>query len=170
MYYTFNKKDSGIYGKAFEMAVKDALHRKNADRVSPCGKSDFTFNRKHYDTKQNGTPINYGNGYIKGSSRVIYATHIAYSIIEENDETITLSVDLEETSMFCVERGAFVNFLLENGYAKSNSSRGTVNIQTCYNYKKDGYHGRIGRVIEEWCYENEDDPDDIIGAILEGLN
>lgn len=169
MYYTFNKTDSGIQGKAFEMAIKSALNRKNAGRVSPCGVADFRYNSKNYDTKQNGTVLRYSefSGYIKGSGRVIYATHIAYTIANEDEEKITISVDLANTEMFVVDRKEFVEFLLENGYAKENASRGTVNIQTCYNYKKDAYHGRVGRYIEAWARENMLD-DDILADILEG--
>ena len=171
--YTFNKTDSGIIGKAFEMAIKDALNRKNANKVSPCGTSDFIFNRVHFDVKQNGSIIRYTESgkYIKGSSRVIYATHVSHNIESETDSTITISIDLSGTEMFCLDRNEFVAFLLENGYAKHNASRGTTNIQTCYNYKKDKYHGRVGRYIEEWAYENEINDDiDIIGEILDGLN
>ena len=83
--YTFDKTDCGIFGKAFEMAIKDALRRKNADRVSPCGVADFRYNCKNYDTKQNGSCIRYSNdtGYIRGSNRVIYATHIAHTIVRK---------------------------------------------------------------------------------------
>ena len=96
MYYTFNKTDKGIQGKAFEMAVKDALNRKNANKVSPCGQSDFRYNAKNYEVKQNGTCIQYHEGekYIKGSNRVLYTTHVAYAVIEEDDENITIEVDL----------------------------------------------------------------------------
>ena len=172
MMYTFNKTDSGYIGKAFEMAVKTALNRKNANRVSPCGSSDFIYNHKHYEVKQNGSCVQYHEGekMIKGSNRIIYATHIAHTITEETEETITISIDLGSTEMFVVNRSDFLAFLETVNGVKYNASRGTANIQTCYNYKKDAYHGRLGRKIEEWAYENENDDDDIIGAILEGLN
>lgn len=170
MYYKFNKTDSGIQGKAFEMAVKSALNRKNADRVSPCGMTDFRFDKKCYEVKQNGTVLRYteGGAYIKGSNRVIYATHIAYDVIEESEEDITISVNLLNTEMFILDRGEFLEFLLENGMVKVNESRGTANIQTCYNYKKDAYHGRTGKRIEEWAKEHELD-DDIISLIYDGV-
>jgi hypothetical protein len=168
--YTFNKTDSGIFGKAFEMAIKDALNRKNADRVSPCGQSDFIINHLHYEVKQNGSCIQYhaGEKMMKGSNRVIYATHIAYVITAETEEEITLCIDLGNTDMFVLDRSAFLGFLETVNGVKYNASRGTANIQTCYNYKKDAYHGRLGRKIEEWAYENEIE-DDIIGMIIEGL-
>lgn len=169
MFYKFNKTDSGIQGKAFEMAIKEALNRKNANKVSPCGSSDFRYNAKNYEVKQNGTCLQYHANelYIKGSNRVIYATHIAYEITEENDEDITISVDLLNTEMFILDRSEFVEFLKENGMVKVNESRGTVNIQTCYNYKKDAYHGRTGKRIEEWARAHEID-DDIISLIYDG--
>lgn len=170
MYYKFNKTDSGIQGKAFEMAIKEALHRKNAHRVSPCGSSDFRYNSFNYEVKQNGTCLQYHEGerMIKGSNRVIYATHIAYIIVEETEEEIAIEVDLLNTEMFILDRSEFIGFLLENGMVKVNESRGTVNIQTCYNYKKDAYHGRTGKRIEEWAKENEID-DDIISLIYDGV-
>lgn len=169
MFYTFNKTDSGIQGKAFEMAIKEALNRKNADRVSPCGRSDFRFNSKNYEVKQNGTCLQYHEGekFIKGSNRVLYATHIAYNIIVETEEAITIEVDLLNTEIFVLDRTEFVQYLISEGMVKVNASRGTVNIQTCYNYKKDGYHGRTGRRIEEWARENEID-DDIVSLIYDG--
>ena len=171
MQYTFKKIDSGFIGKGFELAVKDALNRKNADRVSPCGQADFRFNGHNYDVKQNGSVLRYNptSKYIKGSSRVIYASHIAYTVTAETEETITIAVDLASTDLFVVDRNDFVAFLLDNGLAKANKSRGTVNVQTGYNYKKDAYHGRTGKKIEAWAYENEHDDDDIIGTILAGL-
>ena len=169
MYYTFNKTDSGIQGKAFEMAVKDALNRKNANRVSPCGQTDFRFDRKCYEVKQNGTCLRYHEGeqMIKGSNRVLYATHIAYATIEEDDENITIEVDLLNTEIFVLDRSEFIEYLISEGMVKVNASRGTVNIQTCYNYKKDAYHGRTGRRIEEWARDNEID-DDIVSLIYDG--
>ena len=168
--YVFKKIDSGIQGKAFEMAIKDALKRKNPDCVSSCGKADFRYYHKNYDTKQNGSVLQYNpnDKYIKGSNRVIYATHIDYSIEWEQGDEIGISVDLLNTQMFVVDKTEFVEFLLENGKAKQNLSRGTVNIQTCYNYKKNAYHGKTGKLIEAWAYENEID-DDIIDHIIEGL-
>lgn len=170
MMYTFKKTNKGIYGDSFEMAVKKALKRKNADKVSPAGVSDFRFHNKNYDVKQNGTVLKYNlsGKYIKGSNRVIYASHIAYDIIAEDDEYITISVDLANTQMFVLDRYEFVEFLETIGAVKINKAYGTANIQSCYNYKKDAYHGAIGRKIEAWAYEHELD-DDVIGYILEGL-
>lgn len=169
--YTFDKKDSGYVGKAFEMAVKNALSRKNADSVSPCGSADFRYNCHNYDTKQNGTVIKYSSHkqYVKGSNRVIYATHIAYTVESETAETISISVDLAETQMFVLDKREFVEYLASINKIKFNPSRGTANVQTAYNYKKDSYHGKWGKVFEEWAFEHEID-DDIIGDILENLD
>lgn len=168
--YKFNKTDSGVIGKAFEMAIKEALHRKNASKVSPCGTADFRYNKKNYDSKQNGSVLRYNekSQWVKGSNRVIYATHVSYTIVAETETEIELRIDLADTEMFVLDKKEFVEFLKEIGCIKVNASRGTVNVQTVYNYKKDAYHGRKGKAIEAWAYENELD-DDIIGAILEGL-
>lgn len=169
---TFKKKNSGIYGDAFEMAVKYALKRKDYGWLSPTGRCDFKYG-KCYDTKQNGSPILYSEHYktyIKGSSRVIYATHIAYEIVEETEETITIFVDLGKTDMWVVDRKDFLNYLLTTpGMAKLNSSRGQVNIQTLYNYKRNAYHGKKGREMEAWLDENKLEDDTIIEDILDGF-
>lgn len=169
--YTFDKNDSGYIGKAFEMSVKDALNRKNADRVSPCGSADFRYKAKNYDTKQNGTVIKYSSHkqYIKGSNRVVYATHIDYNVVAETAETISITVDLANTQMFVLDKVEFVEYLASVNKIKLNTSRGTANVQTAYNYKKDNYHGKWGKVFEEWAFEHELIDDDIIGDILEGL-
>jgi hypothetical protein len=106
--------------------------------------------------------------YIKGANRVIYATHIAYAVIEETETHITLAVDLASTDMFILDRQEFLDFLATVNGVKVNASRGTANIQTCYNYKKGAYHGRLGHRIEEWAQENELD-DEIIGLIWDAL-
>lgn len=166
--YTYKKTDKGIYGDSFEKAIKAILNRRNADRVSGQGKTDFRFDRKNYEIKQNGTIIKYADNknYIIGSNRVIYASHISYEIIDENDEEITISVDLADTQMYVLDKKEFVQYLLDNGHAKYNSARHEVNIQTLWNYKKDAYHGARGKRIEEWAREHEID-DNIIDEILE---
>ena len=50
--YTFKKSDNGYIGKAFEMAVKNALNRNNADYVSAAGRTDFIYKRKCYDNRR----------------------------------------------------------------------------------------------------------------------
>jgi hypothetical protein len=167
--YTFNNTDCAYIGKAFEMAVKECLHRKNPDRISPCGREDFIFNRKHYEVKQNGGVLKYSefDDFLRGSKRIIYATHIAHNIVEITEKTLSVSISLAESEIFVLDREEFLTFLAENKLMKVNASRGTVNIQTCYNYKKNAYHGRAGKKIEEWAREHEID-DDIITLILDG--
>lgn len=167
--YTFKLSDTGYIGKAFEMAIKDVLRRSHPDRVSPAGETDFRYLRKCYDIKQNGTVIQYrpDEKYIKGSTKVIYASHVSYIVVRKTTEEITISIDLLNTDLFCVNRDEFVDFLLnEKGLAKLNKTREQVNIQTGYNYTKKAYHGRVGKRIESWAYEHESDDDDIISAIL----
>lgn len=165
---TFNKLDKGFIPKALEITIKTALDRSNADRISPQGKTDFRWRNACYEVKQNGGCIQYNPNarYMSGSSRVIYATHVAYSVVAEDEETITISVDLGNTDLYVLDRDEFVEFLLNTkGATKYNKERGQVNIQTVYNYKKGAYHGKLGKVIEAWAYEH-DLGDDIIGEIL----
>lgn len=168
--HIFDRTDKGIIGKAYEMTIKDLLNRKNADRVSPCGTADFIFNHKHYDTKQNGSCIRYNetDRYIKGSNRVIYATHVAHTITEVDEKRVAVEIDLVNTDFYCLDRSEFLKFLEEIGCVKYNTIRGTVNIQTVYNYTKDAYHGKKGKLIEEWASEHYLD-DDAIDAIYEAL-
>lgn len=168
--HIFNKKDDGIIGKATEMSIKEILERVNADRVSPCGTADFRYKHKNYDVKQNGSCIRYNakDPYIKGSNRVIYATHVAHTITEIDADTVGVTIDLQNTDFYCLDRKEFIEFLESIGCIKYNASRGTVNIQTVYNYKKDAYHGRKGKLIEEWASEHYLD-DEAIDAIWNAL-
>lgn len=171
--YTFKKSHKGYIGSAYEMAVKYVTHRSNPDRLSPCGSCDFRYNNHNYDVKQNGSPVKYSptqKGYIKGSNRVLYATHIAYNVVAEDDECITIEVDLANTQMFVVDKTEFINFLKSVNGLKPNTARGQVNIQTVWNYKKNTWHGALGKKIEAWCYEHEQDDDDLIGTILNNLD
>lgn len=168
--YTFNKTDKGYIGNAFEMAIKDALHRKHADRLSPAGKSDLRYG-KNYDVKQNGTILQYDPDWkmIQGSSRVIYATHVAYTVVAETETTISIQIQLDETDMFCLDRKQFLEFLLsEKGFCKYNAERGQINIQTMWNYKKNAYHGKKGKVLEAWMEANRLMEDTIVEDILDG--
>lgn len=166
--YTFKNGDKSKQGKGFEMAIKEALSLANARKVSPQGKPDFRYRRKCYDVKQNGTVIKYAgeSGYIKGASRVIYATHIAYEVLEVTETHTTIKVNLADTEMFVVDRNAFVKFLkATDGMTKTNKEGTEVNIQTQYSYTKSAYHGKKWKALTEWLYEN-DIGDDVIGEIL----
>lgn len=168
--YTFNKTDKGYIGNAFEMAIKDALHRKHSDRLSPAGKSDLRYG-KNYDVKQNGTVLQYDPDWkmIQGSSRVIYATHVAHTVVAETETTISIQIQLDETDMFCLDRKQFLEFLLsEKGFCKYNAERGQINIQTMWNYKKNAYHGKKGKVLEAWMEANRLMEDTIMEDILDG--
>lgn len=167
--YVFKATDKGIIGKAFEMAIKDSLNRKNADRVSPCGTCDFRYNRKAYDTKQNGSVLKYDgvDGYVRGSSRVIYATHVAHTMSVQGEQAF-ISIDLVNTEMFVLDKKEFVEELERMNAMKYNAARHEINIQTMYNYKKDAYHGKKGKDLEQWAWENCLE-DDILDAIIEGL-
>jgi hypothetical protein len=168
--YTFKKSDNGIIGKAFEMSIKNALHCKNPDTVSRQGKPDFQKFGRCYDVKQNGTIIKHelDTHYIPGSSRVIYAVHCEYITVAEDADTITIAIDLMNTEAYTVDRNEFVRFLLDNGHAKENKSRNTINIQTLYNYKKDEYHGKRGHAIAEWCRVHELE-DEVLPAVWDSM-
>lgn len=169
--YTFKKGDKGIIGKAFEMEVRRALGRKNANKVLPAGMSDLKYHSKNYDTKSNGSVIKYDSHrqYVRGSNRVIYATHVAYEVISENAENIAITIDLANTQMYVLDKTEFINYLFSVNKARYNQKRNCVNIQTAYNYKKDCYHGKWAIDFERWAFENELQDDDIIGDILAGL-
>lgn len=163
---------SGIYGDALEMTIKTCLNRRNSNRVSPAGRTDFR-RGKNYDVKQNASPIRYGElskGYISGSSRVIYATHVAYKITAETDETVTIAIDLGNTDMWVVDKYDFVHFLLTTkGMVKDNPSRQQLNIQTIFNYKKGAYHGKKWQQLTAWLDENRLFDDTIIEDILDSF-
>lgn len=176
--YTFKKERNGgfprnAFGDGWEMAVKFAAGDKYAEFVSSCGKCDFRHG-KHYDTKQNASPILYGevkrgNTYIHGSSRVIYATHIAYEIINETETEVEIFIDLGNTDFWVVDKKAFVKFLLSTpGMVRDIPARSQMNIQTIWNYSKNKYHGVKYKVLEKWLDENKLD-DDIVDIILDGF-
>lgn len=174
--YYFQKDRNGklpslAIGTGLEECIKFSLGKKHADRLSPAGRSDFKM-RYNYDVKQNATPIKYGDlsGYIYGSSRVIYATHVAYEIIREDDNGYEIFIDLARTDLWVVDKEAFVKFLLETkGFAKDNPSRNQINIQTIWNYSKNAYHGAKYKVLEAWLDANRLIDDTIVEDILDGF-
>ena len=153
---TFNAHDDGYVGKAFECALKTLLERKNANRVSPAGKTDFVYNRRYYEVKQNGGVAQYdaNKKAFSGSRRIIYATHIVNTVTDNGNGTITVTLDLEQTEFFVLDREVFTAYLESTNGIKVNSSRGTMNIQTMYNYTKNAYHGARGKKLEKWAREN----------------
>lgn len=169
--FTVKATDKGFLGDISEMTWKWVLDRPNWAMVSPAGKADFRFNNHNYDVKQNGSVLQYSPNerYIKGSNRVIYATHVEHTIVDNGDGTVTVSVDLAASQWFVLDRKEFIDFLQSINGLKYNAQRQQVNIQTCYNYKKDAYHGSKGKKIEEWAYAHDIDDDDIIGRMMERL-
>lgn len=161
---------SGDVGDGSEMLFKFHAGIEKWDMVSPTGQPDFAKGYTHYDVKQNGSPIIYGDSCaVKGSSRVIYATNIDIDIIELTDEYKTIRFNLEKTEFFIVDKRAFVKFLQDNNLCKDNPTRNQVNIQTVYNYSKNAPHGKKGAVIREWCRAHEVDAEfkaEIIASIL----
>lgn len=167
-YYPKEGKFSDAWaGELLERLFKMPLKRKYPDRLSPCGQSDFIFGGKHYDTKQNGSPIRYGeSGYIKGSSRVIYATHLDITITDNADGSRTYTLHPFTCEFFVLDRNEFVAYLLDNNMAKDNPSRNQVNIQTLFNYTKNAYHGAKGKRLEEWARVHQLD-DDIVTLVYD---
>ena len=168
------KPDTGsIAGDPLEMLVKYYVGIKDWRKVSPKGEPDFAIGTRHYDVKQNGSVIEYANvkGYIKGSSRVIYAPYVVRDIVRRDEHGYTFSINLMETEWYVVDKWAFVRFLRSmEGYTKMNRDGTEMTIQTLYNYTREKWHGKKGRVILEWLKENHiaDDPvNDLIFANCE---
>ena len=176
--FIFNKDSKGnipsnIYGDGLESCCKFCLGKKNAEERSAAGRSDFRHG-KNYDVKQNGSPIQYASikskTYIHGSSRVLYATHIAYKIVSETDTTVEIFIDLANTDMWVVDKKQFVEFLLSGkGLVRNNPTRQQLNIQTLWNYSKNAYHGAKYKVVESWLDEHQLTDDTTIEDILDGF-
>lgn len=167
---TFNEHDDGYIGKAFECALKTLLNRKNADRVSPAGRTDFVYNHRYYEVKQNGGVAKYDmtSNAFRGSRRIIYATHIENTVTNNGNGTITVTLDLENTEFFVLDRETFTAYLESTNGIKINASRGTCNIQTMYNYTKNAYHGARGKKLEAWARANHLD-DDILDILFDKI-
>lgn len=152
------KITSAIQGGYIEMITKYASGIAEWNCISPAGQPDFAVKYRHYDVKQNGSPIEYGNGKkIQGSSRVIYAPFVACQLVEDTATYQIWEFDPASTEFFIVDKWAFVKFLQTSpkNLIKPNSSREQVNIQTVYNYSKQAYHGKKAQYIRDWCIENE---------------
>jgi hypothetical protein len=161
----------GDIGDCFEMLIKRFAGVKKWDRVSPAGKPDFQIGSRHYDAKQNGSPIVYGDGIaVQGSSRVVYAPFVSITVVEQTAAYRVIQFHLAETEFFIVDKNAFVKFLLqsEKNLCKDNPTRRQLNIQTVYNYSKNAPHGKKGEYIRDWCYDNEVDTD-LKDKILEAI-
>ena len=167
---TFNANDDGYIGKAWEYALKTILDRKHSDRLSPAGRTDFIYNKRFYEVKQNGGVAKYCeyDGMFRGSTRIIYATHIENTVVDNGNGTITVTLDLEQTEFFVLDRKTFIEYLESTNGLKVNESRGTMNIQTMYNYSKNAYHGARGKKLEQWARENQLN-DDIIDVLFDKI-
>lgn len=167
---TFDEKDDGYVGKAWEYALKFLLERKNAERISPAGRTDFIYNSQYYEVKQNGGVAKYSeyDGFFRGSKRIIYATHIENTVVNNGNGTITVRLDLENTEFFVLERAKFIKYLKDTNGIKYNESRDTWNIQTMYNYTKNAYHGARGKKLEAWARANSLE-DDILDVLFDKI-
>jgi hypothetical protein len=162
----FRRRDDAIQGKATEMTVNATMEKAHSERIRPAGATDFIYNHKYYDIKQNGSVLKYERfkKWVRGSNRIIYATHVDYVIVHQTDDFIAIMINLTATDFFVVDRYEFIDFLKSINGIKYNASRECYNVQTMYNYTKDAYHGAKGRKLEEWMQENalEDDVLDVI--------
>lgn len=168
--HTFHENDDGSIGKAFEFALKHLIEVKHPDRISPAGRTDFIYKHRCYEVKQNGGVAKYHeyDGTFRGSRRIIYATHIANTIVNNEDGTITITLDLENTEFFVLDRDVFIDYLERTNGFKLNKSRDTINIQTMYNYTKDAYHGARGKKLEAWARQNSLE-DDILDLLFDKI-
>lgn len=169
--FTFDKNDKGKYGDAAEMLVKYACGISNPWTITEKGKPDFKLGRRSYDVKQNGTVIKYNANdrtYVRGSSRIVYTTHLEQETIDNGDGTVTVMVDMASTQWYVLDKREFIKFLESiNGIHKVNEARNEVNVQTFWNYKKDAWHGSKGRQLEAWAWEHALEDDGIVDKIME---
>lgn len=168
--YEFNKDNSGYIGIAFELTLKKVLERKHSDRLSPAGRTDFIYGHKYYEVKQNGGVAKYSeyDRAFRGSKRIIYATHVEHTIYDLGNDRIGVEIDLENTRFFVLDRDEFLQYLKDTNGLKVNESKGTINIQTMYNYTKDAYHGARGKKLEAWAQEHQID-DDILEVLFDKI-
>ena len=168
--YEFNKDNSGYVGIAFELTLKEVLERKHSDRLSPAGRTDFIYNHKFYEVKQNGGVAKYHeyDGIFRGSGRIIYATHVAHTVYDLGNDRIGVEIDLANTEFFVLDRQTFIDYLTDTNGLKVNESKGTINIQTMYNYTKDAYHGARGKKLEKWAREHQLQ-DDILDVLFDKI-
>lgn len=170
MVFRFNASDDGYVGKAFEKAMKTILERKNADRISAAGRTDFIYNNRYYEVKQNGGVARYAeyDKMFRGSTRIIYATHIAHTLTYVEGGMVDVEIDLANTQFFVLDRQVFIDYLTDTNGLKINESRGTMNIQTMFNYSKNAYHGARGKKLEKWAIDHQLE-DDIIEVLFDKI-
>ena len=141
MLNTYKENDSGAYGKAYEIAIKEMLGKKAC--VSACGKTDLHYG-KHYEIKTGAGVLDYtgtGKAMCYGSTMVIYAP-----VVNEND--------LLETEAFVMTRKVFLETLEDLGMIRHKVSTAgieTLSIQTFWNRSKNQPHGaKYGKMIERF--------------------
>lgn len=142
----YKTTDSGKYGKAIEIAIKEYFNRKNTS-VSSAGKTDFIKARKHYEIKTGAGELGLiDSRLVKGSSLVLYVP-VVYG-----DGTI------EEQEGFFLTRDNFLQVIEQAGLMRTKkATNGTIKttIQTFYNVSKNQPHSKkaYARLLDG-LYEN----------------
>lgn len=127
----YKTTDSGKFGKAIEISIKEYFNRKNTN-VSSAGKTDFIKARKHYEVKTGAGELGLLDGrLVKGSSLVLYVP-VVYG-----DGTI------EEQEGFFLTRENFLKAIEISGLMRTKkATNGTIKttIQTFWNAKQNKPH------------------------------
>lgn len=141
MMNNYKANDTGAYGKAYEIAIKEMLGKKAC--VSACGKTDLRYG-KHYEIKTGAGVLDYtgtGKAMCYGSTMVIYAP-----VVNEND--------LLDTEAFVMTRKVFLETLEDLGMIRRKVSTAgieTLSIQTFWNRSKNQPHGaKYGKMIDRF--------------------
>lgn len=142
----YKTTDSGKFGKAIEISIKEYFNRKNTN-VSSAGKTDFIKARKHYEIKTGAGELGLiDSRLVKGSSLVLYVP-VVYG-----DGTI------EEQEGFFLTRDMFLQTIEQAGLMRTKkATNGTMKttIQTFWNVKENKPHSKKAyeRLIDA-LYEN----------------
>ena len=138
----YKTTDTGAFGKLYEKAVKEYLHKKVA--VSGAGKTDMRHNHKCYEIKTGAGVLDYsgtGKEMCYGSTMVIYAP-----VVNENN--------LLDSESFVMTRKVFIETLEELGMIRhkvSTAGMDTLTIQTFWNRSKNQPHGaKYGKMIDRF--------------------
>lgn len=127
----YKTTDSGRYGKAIEIAIKEYFNRKNTT-VSSAGKTDFIKARKRYEIKTGAGELGLlDNKLVKGSSLVLYVPIVnKYGTIDEQEG-------------FFITRENFLKAIEISGLMRTKkATNGTMKttIQTFWNTKQNKPH------------------------------
>lgn len=138
----YKTTDTGAFGKLYEKAVKEYLHKKV--EVSGAGKTDMRHNHKCYEIKTGAGVLDYsgtGKEMCYGSTMVIYAP-----VVNENN--------LLDSESFVMTRKVFIETLEELGMIRhkvSTAGMDTLTIQTFWNRSKNQPHGaKYGKMIDRF--------------------